>query len=56
MLPHMLIIIDYDVQAILSLAIGKVGLSVGLCVPSPRSGFVVTSVTSGCELSQTYLV
>lgn len=53
MFPHILIIIDYDVQVILSLAIIKVGLPVRLCVPSARSGFVVTSVPSGCELSQT---
>lgn len=55
MFPHILIIIDYDVQVILSLAIIRVGLLGGLCVPSPRSGFVVTSVPSGCELSQTYI-
>lgn len=54
--PYILFIIVFDAQVTLSLAIGRVGLPVGLYVPSTGSGFLVASVPSGCELSLAYLV
>lgn len=54
MFPYILVIIVFDAEATLSLAIRSVGLLAGLPVcPVYRLWF---SVLSGCELSQTLLV